>query len=199
MIDGPHLPWDGVARWKKWGACPTTLYTFQVSTFQAGDLMKREQDEESVGECLRCRLRNAKRGFLELQIWCVRRDSLAFKTDTLPDWQGCHCSSDSLRGFTGPYFQRRQKLQELFAWIFHTATVHAIKLTDMQVTLGSSSHACTFKCAKQYGSVQWWCKEKKANWFYQHQDWVNSNSQFPSAASNTSNCLLSNWKPFNSC
>ena len=78
-------------------------------------MMKRGQDYKAVGECLRCRLGNVKRGMLELQIWCVRHDSLAFKADTVPDWQGCHCSSDSLQGFTGSHFERRQKLQKLFA------------------------------------------------------------------------------------
>lgn len=107
---GSHPPWDGVAGWEKRGACPATLCPCQVSASQAGNMMKSEQDYEAVGECLRCRLGNVKRGLLELQIWCVRHDSLAFKTDTVPDWQGCHGSADSLQGFAGSPFERSQKL-----------------------------------------------------------------------------------------
>lgn len=78
-------------------------------------MVRTEQDYEAVGECLRCRLGNVKRGLLELQIGCVRHDSLAFEADTVPEWQGCHCSSSRLQGFTGPHSERRQMLQELFA------------------------------------------------------------------------------------
>lgn len=158
-----HPPWDGVTGSKKHRACPGTLCPCQVSASQAGDMVRTEQDYEAVGECLRCRLGNVKRGLLELQIGCVRHDSLAFEADTVPDWQGCHCSSSRLQGFTGPHFERRQMLQELFAWIFNTAAVHTIKHTDIWVTLGSSSHAYTFKDVSNYRSVQWWHKEKKAN------------------------------------
>lgn len=42
-----------------------------------------------------------EKGLLELQIGCVRQDSLAFEPDTVPGWQGCHCSSGRCRGSLG--------------------------------------------------------------------------------------------------
>lgn len=51
--------------------------------------------------------------------------------------------------------KRRQIVQELFAWIFNTAAVCTIKHPDIWVTLGSRSHAYTFKDVSNYRSVQW--------------------------------------------
>lgn len=96
-----------------------------------------------------------RRPLLDLQIGCAGHDSLAFEADTVSNWQGCHCSSGRLQGFTGSQFKRRQIVQELFAWIFNTAAVCTIKHPDIWVTLGSRSHAYTFKDVSNYRSVQW--------------------------------------------
>lgn len=68
-----------------------------------------------------------------------------------------------MQGFTGSHSERRQMLQELFAWIFNTAAVYTIKHPDIWGTLASGSHAQTFKDVSNYRSGQWWHKVKKAN------------------------------------
>lgn len=64
-------------------------------------MMRTEQDYKAVGLRVRCRLGNVEKGLLELQMGCVRHDSLAFGAHTVPDWQGCHCSSGRLQGSLG--------------------------------------------------------------------------------------------------
>jgi len=64
---GSHPPWGGVTGREKQEACPVTLCQCQVSASQPGNVMKREQDYEVVGECLRCRLGNVKRGSLNFR------------------------------------------------------------------------------------------------------------------------------------
>lgn len=98
---GTRGPRDGVAGQDKRGARPATLRPCQGSASQAGDVMKREQDYEAAGGCLRRRLACVAGGLLEEQIWCARHGSLALEEIQCPPGESVAAAQPVCRGAPG--------------------------------------------------------------------------------------------------